>query len=100
AGRHARPSYLVVDRGGVRMNPAIAVRDVHKTYGGAGFERVVRRLSSRGGGGARERVHALRGVSSDVTEGDVVALVGTNCAGKSTLLRLIAGVSQPTTGSV
>ncbi|MGD9968686.1 MAG: ABC transporter ATP-binding protein [Hyphomonadaceae bacterium] len=43
-------------------------------------------------------VHAIRGVSMDLREGDRVGLVGRNGAGKSTLLRAIAGLSWPQEG--
>lgn len=42
----------------------------------------------------------LRGVSLDITEGERIALVGNNGAGKSSLLRLIAGIAKPTSGAV
>ena len=45
-------------------------------------------------------VRALRGVSLEVNAGEVVALIGANCAGKSTLLRTISGVLKPTSGAV
>ena len=45
-------------------------------------------------------VKALQDVSFDVRAGEIHALAGENGAGKSTLTRVIAGVHQPTTGSV
>src|SRR5947209_7337020 len=45
-------------------------------------------------------VTALRGVSFRFKDGDTVGLVGHNGAGKSTLLRTMAGVYQPSEGSV
>ena len=45
-------------------------------------------------------IRALRGVSFDVAEGEVVTLLGGNGAGKSTTLRSISGLIGPTGGSI
>jgi rhamnose transport system ATP-binding protein len=45
-------------------------------------------------------VHALRGASLAVEPGEVRALVGENGAGKSTIVRLLAGVHRPDSGAV
>lgn len=44
--------------------------------------------------------YALNNVSFDVQKGESVALIGRNGSGKSTMLKVIAGVMYPTTGSV
>ena len=46
------------------------------------------------------RVQALRGVSLNVEEGEVVTLIGSNGAGKTTTLRTISGLIKPTAGRV
>jgi branched-chain amino acid transport system ATP-binding protein len=45
-------------------------------------------------------IHALKGISLKVYEGEVVTLIGANGAGKSTTLRSINGVNHPRKGSI
>ena len=59
--------------------PVLSARGIHKSFG---------------------PVLALDGVDLDVREHEVVALVGDNAAGKSTLAKVIAGVLSPDTGTV
>jgi putative ABC transport system ATP-binding protein len=47
-----------------------------------------------------EIVHAVRGVSLDVAEGEYVAIVGPSGCGKSTMLNLLGAIDQPDAGSV
>ncbi len=61
------------------MSGGLHVRDLHLAYG--------------------SRI-ALRGVSLDVEEGQIVALVGSNGAGKSSTLRAIIGLRQPSRGEI
>jgi len=45
-------------------------------------------------------IHALKGVSLDVREGEIVTLIGANGAGKSTTLRSIIGLNHPRQGTI
>ncbi|WP_278553766.1 ABC transporter ATP-binding protein [Companilactobacillus farciminis] len=60
-------------------NSMITIKNVNKTY---------------------NNLTALHDVSLDIKQGEFIALVGMSGGGKSTLLRLIAGLEQPTNGSV
>lgn len=46
------------------------------------------------------KVAALRGISLDVDEGQIVTLIGANGAGKTTLLRTISGLLRPAAGEI
>ncbi|HHT17850.1 MAG TPA: ABC transporter ATP-binding protein [Papillibacter sp.] len=45
-------------------------------------------------------IHAIKGVSFEVKAGEVVALIGANGAGKSTILKTVSGLLHPKTGSI
>jgi branched-chain amino acid transport system ATP-binding protein len=45
-------------------------------------------------------IHALKGISLEVYDGEVVTLIGANGAGKSTTLRSINGLNRPRKGSI
>ena len=45
-------------------------------------------------------IHAIKGVSFEVNEGEVVTLIGANGAGKSTTLKTVSGLMKPKTGTV
>ena len=45
-------------------------------------------------------IHAVKGVSFEVNEGEVVTLIGANGAGKSTVLNTVSGLLHPRSGSV
>lgn len=45
-------------------------------------------------------IHALKGISLDVKEGEIVTLIGSNGAGKTTTLRTISGLLTPREGTI
>ena len=45
-------------------------------------------------------IHAIKGISLEVKEGEIVTLIGANGAGKSTILRTISGLLKPKTGGI
>ena len=45
-------------------------------------------------------IHAIKGESFEVGEGEIVALIGANGAGKSTILKTVSGLMHPRSGSI
>ena len=45
-------------------------------------------------------IHAVKGISFTVEDGEIVALIGANGAGKSTILKTISGLMHPRSGSI
>ena len=45
-------------------------------------------------------IHAVKGISFEVNEGEIVTLIGANGAGKSTPLNTVAGLLKPRAGSI
>ncbi|WP_197381516.1 ABC transporter ATP-binding protein [Mycolicibacterium mengxianglii] len=77
----------------VASAPAVTVRDVTKVFS------VRRRWLDRSADN-HGKLHALRGISLEVAQGEAVALVGESGSGKSTLLRLIAALDTPSNGTI
>ena len=46
------------------------------------------------------KIHALQGVTLEVREGEIVTLIGSNGAGKSTTLKTISGLLHPRSGTI
>ena len=86
---------------------AIRVSHVHKVYRRYGRRKTFGTLKSALLSGsvlrqfkADDVFEALKGVSFDVPAGTTFGIIGRNGSGKSTMLKLIAGIGKPTTGSV
>ncbi len=45
-------------------------------------------------------IHAIKGISLDVNDGEIITLIGSNGAGKSTTLRTISGLMKPKNGTI
>ena len=89
------------------MTNAIEVVDVTKTYRKYARRKQFATLKSAilsgtliGDLNPDETFHALRGVSFSVKPGCTFGIVGRNGSGKSTALKVVAGITKPTTGTV
>ena len=45
-------------------------------------------------------IHAIKGISFEVKQGEIVALIGANGAGKSTILKTVSGLMHPRSGNI
>lgn len=77
---------------------AVTVDNLHVTY--RGLKKTSIRASWKNFGGKIELFHALKGVSFEIEEGKILGIIGKNGAGKSTMLKAIAGIFSPDQGSI
>lgn len=85
------------------LEPVIRIRDVTREFPADRERRTLFRVlgeSVTGRGMEAPRRRALQGVSLTASHGDRIGIVGNNAAGKSTLLKIVAGILRPTTGTV
>lgn len=93
------------------MGAAIRIHDISKKYSVAALKPRNDTLKDEIGAGVRAMLAprretteqdfwALRNVSFDVGQGEIVGVIGRNGAGKSTLLKLLSRISEPTTGRI
>ncbi len=65
----------------INLEPVIEVKDIHKTYDLGDVQ-----------------VHALRGITLKIDNGDFVSIMGASGSGKSTFMNIIGCLDKPTTG--
>lgn len=89
------------------MKPAISVHNISKQFSfwedrPSDLKRLLIRLLKGQFklGGARRTFSVLQDVSFDIMPGEFVGIMGRNGAGKSTMLKLISGIYQPTHGTI
>ena len=83
------------------QTPAIEVKDVVKIY--KLYNKPRDRVKEAFGFGKKQQTklhYALNGVSLKIAKGETVGIIGTNGSGKSTILKIITGVLNPTSGEV
>jgi teichoic acid transport system ATP-binding protein len=84
-----------------KANPVVVVDDVHVIYKVFGTGKKAKGVNGPMAKKTRMReVHAVKGVSFVVYEGETIGIVGSNGSGKSSLMRAIAGLFPATKGAV
>ena len=78
-GKGGQESYRRIPGGGRMSDVILSIKDLKVSYGG---------------------IEAVKGISFDVRQGEIVTLIGANGAGKSSTLRAISGLVKPSGGSI